>query len=59
LPQGQFEGNSTYGEAYLSKEKVKKNDSVKHEGELKVGGHFYGESSYAQNYFDKGLPIRQ
>jgi hypothetical protein len=26
---------------------------------LSIGGQFYGESSYSQNYFDKGLPSRQ
>jgi len=40
LPQGLFEGNSTYGEAYLNKKTSKKIILVNHKGELKIGGQF-------------------
>ncbi len=37
-----FQGSSTYGGAYQGAAQSSKNVAIRPEGELKVGGQFYG-----------------
>ena len=32
---------------------------VKRQGQLQLGGQFTGESNYVENYYKKGVPIKQ
>jgi len=59
FPRGQFEGNSTYQQNYLSNEKATPSKLIKQQEQLKVGGQFYGSSNYASHFDDKGLVGRQ
>ncbi len=58
MPKGGFEGNSTYNGSYQQGQ-GSPSKMIKHEQQLKIGGQFYGESNYANNYYDKGLAGKQ
>ena len=58
MPEGQFQVGSTYQDHHKG-EKTLPPQKVKHEGELRIGGKFEGQSSYAQNYIDKKNQGRQ
>lgn len=53
MPKGNFQGASTYGNAYLETH-GERPQQFHPEGELKVGGnHFEGSSSYAKEFQGK------
>jgi hypothetical protein len=54
MPKGAFEGNSTYQNSYIPGGPEKISRAIKPQEELKVGGQFYGESNYSENYVNKG-----
>ncbi len=58
IPNGQFVGNSTYGDAYIPGT-VQRSEQFRPEGQLKVGGKFEGNSSYASDYEEKNQLRRQ
>ena len=53
MPEGGFEGGSTYAGNYIEKE-MAKNPQFRPEQQLKVGGKFEGVSKYGDDYYDKG-----
>jgi hypothetical protein len=57
IPDGKFQGNSSYTDAYTPS-KVERQKQFRHEGELKIGGEFKGESSYVKDFNNKGSGIK-
>ena len=53
MPEGGFEGGSTYTGNYDEKE-MSKNPQFRPEQQLKVGGKFEGTSKYGDDYYNKG-----
>ena len=49
MPEGQFQSGSTYQHAHTG-EKSMPSHMIKHDGELKVGGKFEGNSSYVHDF---------
>ena len=49
LPKGAFAGHSTYGDNHIGSNGERRGQ-IKHDGELKIGGHFEGSSSYNKDY---------
>lgn len=61
LPKGNFQNDgSTYQSNYLqNNEKFTPSKLVRQAEQIKVGGEFYGNSSYALNYDNKGFEGRR
>ena len=57
LPEGKFEGDSTYHNNYVPG-KGEKGEKFKPQENLKIGGAFEGLSSYNYDYLNKGAPMR-
>lgn len=57
MPDGKFQGNSSYNENYIQN-KLERREQFRPEGEMKIGGDFKGESSYLADYSNKGVGIK-
>ena len=58
MPEGKFEGDSSYASNYIPSKSEKLKKYVP-QHELKVGGgYFEGASSYGADYNSKGVPLR-
>lgn len=57
MPDGKFQGNSNYTDNYIPS-KGERTKQIKPEGELKIGGDFKGESSYVNDYANKGAGVK-
>ncbi len=49
MPKGKFAGSSTYEDAYVPST-IERNQQIRPEGNLKLGGKFEGNSIYAYDY---------
>ncbi len=56
LPEGKFDNTSTYAGNYLANP-AQVTRPIKKEGELRVGGKFEGNSSYAEQYDERNRNI--
>lgn len=57
MPDGKFNGNSNYAENFVGN-KAERPRQFRPEGQLKLGGDFKGQSSYLNDYANKGAAQR-